>query len=224
MLSNPKKPPASQLMVVKRQNKKKQFRGHRPKTVGHPPMPSYCRTQRYRAHKARHSTPSLESCPLNRTWELSHTTLIVSDKIQNRPYKAPLKLGFLCLHRENEDRTKRLEVSDPYNIVQELSVQFSLDLNGRSLGTTLLLAHAFASCRTSPLGSECVIKRKKKTSYNGNSRSISLGLQKSWCGAFQVCVYVGHILLLLLLVNIFNSCPCAQRPWQDEHFINLINN
>lgn len=105
-LSNPKKPPASQLMVVKRQNKKKQFRGHWPKTVGHPPMPSYCRAQRYRAHIARHSTPSLESCPLNRTWELSHTTLIVSDKIQNRQCKAPLKLGFLCLHHESEDRTK----------------------------------------------------------------------------------------------------------------------
>lgn len=40
-----------------------------------------------------------------------------------------------------------------------------------------------------------------------------------------MCVYNGHILLSssLLLVNIFDSCPYAQRPWQDKHFINLIN-
>lgn len=59
--------------------------------------------------------------------------LIVSDKIRNRPYKAPLKLGFLSLHRESEDRIRWLGVSDPYNIVKELPVQFSLHLNGRSL-------------------------------------------------------------------------------------------
>lgn len=76
--------------------------------------------------------------------------------------QSPFKTGLLVLHRKSEDRTKRLGVSDPYNIVQELSVQFSLDLSGRSLCITLLLAHAFASCRTSPLGSECVIKRKKE--------------------------------------------------------------
>lgn len=67
--------------------------------------------------------------------------LFVSDKIRNRPYKAPLKLGFLCLHRESEDRIKWLGVSDPYNIVKELPVQFSLHLSGRSLWTTLLLMH-----------------------------------------------------------------------------------
>lgn len=39
-----------------------------------------------------------------------------------------------------------------------------------------------------------------------------------------MCIYVWWTFFITIIHYYFYSCPCAQRPWQDEHFINLINN
>lgn len=67
--------------------------------------------------------------------------------------------------------------TDLCNIVYELSFQFGLSLNSKSMCSVSLLVDALALRKTSPLGNEHFKKRKKKSSCNGSSKSMSPGFQ-----------------------------------------------